>query len=515
VNAYKTILCYALLASASWQMGTLACPFCSAPSQTLSEEIAAADVVVIARLVKVPPEVDLDSNDPAGFDIDDPNSGMAEFELIETLRGETPPQDSTIKVVYFGSGDLDKQFMISGIAGKQIDWTTPLPLTERSTAYLKILGTLPEKGPDRLTFFMGHLEDTDPLLAQDAYDEFARAPYELVTAISDRMDRKQLIAWIEDSQIGPTRRRLYLTMLGVCGQAEDIAILESLLLYDHQLIRPGIATMLAVMAQTGPIVGVPIIDEMIKSDVRRKQQCLDALIAAYLKLKGPEGLPLIERRFLTNPAAEYSHLYAAVMALRFHGEETDVLPRPRLLETMRLLLANEEIADQVIPDLARWEDWSILDQLVTMFKESETGAWVRPPVISYLLVAAEQPAEIGQRANTALAELEKMDPKGVKRARRYMNFGMLAGVGTKRKPKQAVDAAKPSVAEQTAIDKTTDKTTDQPLDSQSTPAAVAPDAPTPSRMLIFGAPLIAGLILFGLFALLLRGTDVRSSSDGS
>ena len=34
-----------------------------------------------------------------------------------------------------------------------------------------------QSGADRLAFFQEYLEHEDPLLAQDAYDEFARAPY--------------------------------------------------------------------------------------------------------------------------------------------------------------------------------------------------------------------------------------------------------------------------------------------------------------------------------------------------
>jgi len=378
-----------LLVCATWQSGALGCPFCSAVSQTLTQEIAGSDVAVIARLIQLPPEADPNSDAPSGLDLDDPDSGTAQFEVLEIIRGEDiaggpPAKGSTIKVVYFGTKEQKKHFLISGLAGKKIDWTTPLPLTERGIEYIRSLGTLPEKGAERLAFFLGFLEDEDPLLAQDAYDEFGRAPYEEVIALGDQIDRPKLIGWIEDAQVGPTRRRLYLTMLGICGKAEDVAFLESLLRYDYKQMKPGLAASLAVMTQTGPAFGTPVLSEMVKADVRRKQQCLDALIAAYLKLKGPTGLPLIEDRFLTNPAAEYTHVYATVMALRFHGEETDAIPRDRLLQSVRLLLNNTDIADQVIPDLARWEDWSVLDRLVTMFKTSDDDAWVRQPVISYL-----------------------------------------------------------------------------------------------------------------------------------
>lgn len=514
-----------------------ACPFCSAVSQTLTQEIEAADVSVLANLLELPPEMDLDS-EPLDLDLDDLDSGTAEFEVVEVIRGdEAPDVGSKINVVYFGSDEQKKQFLVNGLVGQRIDWTNPLPLTERGIQYIKSLGGLPEKGADRLAFFMNHLEDEDPLLAQDAYDEFGRAPYEEVIAVGDRMDRQQLLEWIEDSGVGPTRRRLYLTMLGICGQPEDVAVLESLLLYDYQQMKPGIVATFASMANGGPIPGVTVLNEMVRADVRRKQQCLDALIAAYLKLKGPSGLPLIEERFLVNPAADYTHVYAAVMALRFHGEETDEIPKDRLLKTVRLVLDNPQIADQVIPDLARWEDWDVMDKLVAKFKESEPDAWIRQPVIAYLLAAEEQPSEISDRAKAAVQELEAMDPKAVKQARSYMAFGLLARARAKKPSAQKKkDSSKEPVAgkeDASTGDTKTANTQTEPLgssDSQEkqtaskTPvpntvptitldSATAP--PGPSTMVIVGGPLIAGVFLFGIFALLLRGADVRNSSSDS
>jgi hypothetical protein len=114
------------------------------------------------------------------------------------------------------------------------------------------------------------------------------------------------------------------------------------------------------------------------------------------------------------------------VALRFLGEETEIVPRERLLSAMRLLLDNQQIADQVIPDLSRWEDWSVLDRLVTMFKSSEKGGYIRQPVVAYLIVAAEQEGLVGTQAQAALVDLERVDPETVKRARSSMAFSMLA-----------------------------------------------------------------------------------------
>ncbi len=496
----------------------VACPFCSATSQTLSEELASAEVAVIARL-KEPADA-LAANNLDSFDPSDPNTGMATFSVIDVIRGgERHPGLDEIKVVYFGEGETEKVFLIHGIdaglptaSGPGFDWTTPLPLSSRGVEYIKQIGSLPEKGSERLEFFMGFFEDEDPLLAQDAYDEFARAPYSEIIALAERMDRGRLMQWIVDPQVGPTHRRLYLTMLGVCGKPSDADKLEAMLEYNYEQIEPALSSMVAVMGLQGSAMGAPLVQDIAKADVRRRQQCLDALIAAYLKLKGPEGLPLIERRFLANPNAEYTHVYSTIMALRFHGEETDVLPREKLLAAMRMLLDNEEISDQVIPDLARWEDWSILDRLVSMFKESSEDAWIRQPVISYLLTAAEQPAEVGRKANAAIAELESLDPESVKRARSYMAFGMLA----RGSASDATDPNAPAADDSPAVVQTPkDAQSAESSNTEGEPAAEDSLPPTPSKFMLISAPLLAGLLLMCIFALLLRGADVRSHGDRS
>ena len=568
IRMYVTVtLALFALTSAWWSSQVVrACPFCSAASQTLSEELAAAEVAVIAKLVKAAPPPVSTIDDPVGLDAStDPDAGKAQFEILEVLRGEKLAGElKQIHVVYFGENEQGKSFLINGVSGQPIDWTTPLPLAPRAVDYVKQLGDLPEKGPDRLSFFMKHFEDEDPLLAQDAYDEFARAPYSEIITMKDRMDRQRLTKWIQDPEVGPTRRRLYLTLLGVCGQQSDIAMLEALLKYDYQQLKPGIAFMVSKAGLHGSIAGVTMVDELIRADVRRKRQCLDALIAAYLKLKGPEGMQLVEQMFLSNPAAEYTHVYATIMALRFHGEESNEIPKERLKEALRLVLDNEEIADQVIPDLARWEDWSILDRLVSMFKTSEKDAWIRQPVISYLLVAEDQTGEVGEKATEALGELEAIDPQGVKRARSYASFGLLAkrsaqqSKTTEDPPKN--DAPQDAVAEseaeksseenakteqeppktevaqsgETPSNTTAVTETESPVEEKAKPAeqqvATAEkltepaqlandtlEAETteegPNRVMIVGVPLVSGLFLLGVFALLLRGSDIRAPSD--
>jgi hypothetical protein len=78
---------------------------------------------------------------------------------------------------------------------------------------------------------------------------------------------------------------------------------------------------------------------------------------------------------------------------------------------MRHMLERPKLADLIIPDLTRWQDWTVMDKLVTLFKNAdEESSWVRVPVVNYLR-ACPLP-----EAQTKLAELEKIDPDAVRRA---------------------------------------------------------------------------------------------------
>ncbi len=534
----------------------LACPFCSVETQTLSEEMRGADAVVLAKLVKEAPP----SANPA-----DPNSGTATFQIIETLRGQESLKDTKeISVVFFGDSNREKTYLVNGIGKDKVDWTTPLPLSTAAVKYVKQLSTVPENGADRLAFFQETLEHEDPLLAQDSYDEFARAPYAEVKDLKPRMKHDRIIKWVQDPEVNPSRRRLYLTMLGICGSKADVPMLEQMIASDFDAMKPSLESITHTALAMGGPIGLPVWIDGVQQEERRKKLGLDALVACYLTLNGPDGLELVENRFLKNPHAEYTHIYSTIMALRFHGDEnTGVLPKERLLSAMRLLLDNQDFADQVILDLSRWEDWSVMDRIVEMFKNSDAKGYVRQPVVSYLTVASEQPGEIGTRAKASLAELEKLDPETVKTARSLIAFGALgrargaasAATGGESRPEgdkttavvndakqgfaasandDKVDASKiPDPAGYEANDAPAETkpaseaqaaTKDAPaatianpkVDQTAAPAASPATATAPTAastghlnpILLFGVPLGAAALLLGIYWLILRAGAV-------
>src|SRR5690242_15253133 len=117
----------ALVVMARAIQAAVACPFCSAASQTFSEELGTMDVAVIAKLVKVPPQ----SSKP-GDDIQ-----KATFEVTQIVKGEgLVKEKEKFETLYFGDGTVGKSFLVMGISPPQTMWSTPLPLTDRGIKYL-------------------------------------------------------------------------------------------------------------------------------------------------------------------------------------------------------------------------------------------------------------------------------------------------------------------------------------------------------------------------------------------
>jgi len=454
----------------------ICCPFCTAQAQTFTEEMESMDAVAIVRLIAPPSAVESAN----------PNDAVskAKFEVIEPLKGAAhAPAKSKLEALYYGSAQVGSQFLIMGVlegkddAKSQMVWSTPIAASTRAREYLSKLHKLPKSGIERLEFFQAFLEDKEEILARDAFDEFAKAPYDMVRELKPKMDHDRLMKWVKDADIPSSRRRLYLTMLGVCGTDDDL----------------------------------PLLEEMLKSDQRQYKSGLDALIACYLTLKGPEGMPLIEELFLKNPKSEYPDTYAAIMALRFHGQESDVIPKKRIVLALRCILERPQIADLVIPDLARWEDWESLDKLVELYRDAdEKSIFVRPPVVMFVR-ACPLP-----EAKEKLKELEKIDPAAVKRANTFFPFGPPKPPAD-AKTSSGLDSPKPTlVGKEPSSGPVAQAVTDKPnsaskkgasANAGAAPAAAVREKPpiAPNRWLLLGVTALSAAGLLAVQWTLLAG----------
>ncbi|GAA4462802.1 hypothetical protein [Novipirellula rosea] len=410
-----SLLVIAILVTSFVGNTTLACPFCNAVSQTLRQEMSVMDAVVIATAV--------DRENARNEE-----TGEVLMRVEKVLKG-----DSLVKVgqevnaIYYGDVKTGRTFMLSGVDPPKMQWSC-LPLSPRAEAYLmKVTKLAGEDDVTRLRFYYDYLQDEETMLSRDAYDEFAIAPYSAVKELAPEIDHAELVSWINDPEATVDRRRLYLTMLGVCGDEKDL----------------------------------PMLEEQLRSTQKSTRSGLDALVACYLTLSGEKGLTVIDELFLKNSKAPYADTYAAIMAIRFHGTEGDVIARSALVESLHHVLDRKDLADLVIPDLARWSDWSQIDKMKQLFLEADPdNNWVRVPVVNYLR-ACPLPA-----ASEALKELEKVDPESVKRANTFFSI-----------PVPAKDTTKPNTS---AIPKA-DESTVANAASGFPNSSIAADSPTGDR----------------------------------
>lgn len=377
----RRVICFLLVYSIAVSAAKVdACPFCSAIANSISEDLVTADVTVVAKWVDTARNRAALAAGPAKkFDDKDPLS-LRDFQVIRIYKGSARLGTNArqIQAPFRGRPEPNQVFLIFGFDGQTINWSAALPLRKESLVYLDALPGLPKSGPERLKHFLPYLDHPEPALADDAYNEFARAPYEEVKQARPYLDRSWLLSRIADERTDARRRRLYLTLLGVCGEPSDGAAVYQVMQKLEGSNEPG----------------------------------LDAAIACYLTLTKSEGLQQIEERYLTNQNVEFKAVYSAIMALRFHGEESEVISRQRLGAALQRVLHNPQLAELVIADLARWEDWTATKEIAKLLQTStDEHQRTRVAAARYLMACPNT------EAKQLLAKLQVSDPSTVRGAR--------------------------------------------------------------------------------------------------
>lgn len=378
-----------------------ACPFCSAPSLTLAEQLAQADAAVLVQWVsgEQPGRGSSDSEaatDSAEVSIPTVRRsvGSTSYEIIEVVRG---PEDKLKKgelvtISRYRAGRRGDLFLLLGTEAADLQWSSPLEVTETSFNYMKQAPS-PEALPrERLSYFVKFLEFPDSLISNDAYAEFANAPYKDITPIAEKIPTEKVRQWISDPDTAPTRLGLYGLLLGLSGTPADAELMKRKILEPSDEFRLGI----------------------------------EGVMGGYLLLTGHAGLDLIDETKLQNKDIPFSETYAAMQALRFMWTYGGRIEKPRLRQSMRILLARPELADLVIADLARWKDWGMIDHLMEIYDADEYSIpSIKRAIIRFMLVAAKDKPEAGEdeshipKAEKYLKQLRDRDPKTVQQAERF------------------------------------------------------------------------------------------------
>ncbi len=149
----------------------------------------------------------------------------------------------------------------------------------------------------------------------------------------------------------------------------------------------------------------------------------------YLLLTGEEGLDWLDVQYIQNANRELYETFAAFDAMRamwIYGDNR--ISPDRLRQSLRILLDRPSLADLVILDLARWNDWSVMDRLMDMYDEEEyQDPFIKRAIVRFMLIAEKddtvvKKGELPEHVKKAASNLKKLrheDPITVQRAKRY------------------------------------------------------------------------------------------------
>lgn len=361
------------------------CPFCDAPTTTFSEQLASAHVAVLVRWQSAHKAEQTDFTEGT--------------TVYETLAATGPAhKDFAVgrKITvnrYIAGRSEDECLLFASRQEDQLAWGLPMPVSPECWSYLRAAPAKDLPIQQRLPFFLAHLENPDPEIAMDAYSEFAGISYENLKELSGQFQRKKILHWLHDPLTIPTRKGLFGLMLGLCGTSEDAASLAELIRLHPEEARMGI----------------------------------DGMMAGYLLLTGNSGVKQLITWKLDDAESPDHEVYALLKSLEFlWSYARDQFDTDLLRTALRRMLPRPQLTGLVILDLARWQDWEMMDQLMAGYGQGPyADQHSRQCIIRFLMAATKDsgtgdhvPSHV-QKARSHLDLLRDKDPAVVKYVERY------------------------------------------------------------------------------------------------
>lgn len=347
-----------------------ACPLCfSGTVITPGQKLDSADEAVLAapadqsgqfRIVAViKGDVDADET------IADPRSSPSVIGPLTAASANTASSAVAGKPLLLVRNELtDEWSSLGAIDASFADWLREVAATKRGGegAPAKVWpqttlswSTLSEgEWRDRLTAIAPYFESDEPLAAEIAYGELARAPYAAMRVLESQLDATSVLGWVADPRLAK-RRGAYVLLLGFAGGPVEADALER-----------QIDVMLAAGGDTADLA---------------------PLLAADLELRGPGRVDWIEATFFADHRRSLQEIDAALLALSVHGGADGAVPRQRVVEAYRLFVHERPpMSGFVARDLTDWEAWDLtadyLDIIRTNAVKDPAGQFA---IVNYLL----------------------------------------------------------------------------------------------------------------------------------
>jgi hypothetical protein len=304
----------------------VACPFCQGGSQTLTKESEQAAIILFGRLAN------------AKLDPNDPNTGTTDL-IIETVvkaHDSVAGKQSIVLPRYIVPDKDTRVLVFCDFYQGKIDPYRCLGVRADSPIANYLKGALAVKDKDtatRLRYFLNYLEDKDPEVSGDAYNEFGLADYKEFRPVAEKAPADVVAKWITDPNTAPIRLGLYGSILGHCGKPEH----------------------------------APLLRRMLEESQGRSASGIDGLLAGYIMLD-PKGGWAYLQSILNDEKRDFLLRYAVLRTARFFRDyRPDVIKPDAVADAVAALLDQKDIADMAVEELRKWGEWRYGDRIFAMF----------------------------------------------------------------------------------------------------------------------------------------------------
>jgi hypothetical protein len=331
--------------------------------RTFAEEFRSSPHVVACRLIERVPEGE---------------RFVGTFAVEETLSRKDQPAPTRFRA-YCGQDDaIGSIFVGVGALDDELQRPTVIAAEPTTIEYAKRVLVRPKTFEARCAALFADLENPDEAIADDIVREMYRISYSGLGKVRSDLPHAKLLQWIVDERIPNRRRDQYFRLLSICGSADDLPLLKSL------------------------------IEKRARKELGERDAIIAGPTAAYLAIRGEAGIPWVIDR-LRGYAME-KDLHACLNgleAVRRVEFNIAVVPKERFVGAYRALIESP-YAHEVLPDLERLKDWDSLSLWTNAYDGARTIAERRnrfATTISFLQICPLP------EAKRKLEELRQADAK--------------------------------------------------------------------------------------------------------
>lgn len=361
-------------------MPALSCPFCSAGGASLRERLRDADVAFIAELSEAKPNTSPGQGD-----------GETKAHILHVLKPHEAVQNKKDIILprFLPAAQTETVtcLLYAIVADGVVDPYAPELIDSNEFEKYVVGAALENNKPvsERLGYFFPYLGDANPVISQDAYTEFAAAPYADVKAAAKHYDADTLVRWIEQSNVqSPQSYRLglYGLLLGLCQRPQDKEVLLGVL--NDPKKRP-------ISGADGLLGGLCVLD--------------------------PKGGTEYVLGVLNDPEQDFGYRYSALRAVRVLVSDIGGVDHGAIWKAMAPTIQIRDMSDLVIDEFRKNKVWDYTPQILAIFDNKKFDVQViKRAVVRYALRCPDPAA-------TAFVErLRKDDPQLVKDVEEILRF---------------------------------------------------------------------------------------------